>query len=515
MQVDFLNKRPAETGVLVVPVYNEGKLGSRAKNLDKELGGAITARIESKSFAGKTGQTATISVDAVHGTKDIVLIGFGNAGVLDTKILRSATNSAGKAIQATGEKDVTFLADKLNGSDLPVDEMAAVFADAMNAADYKFDKYKASANDNSGIKLNVVTSDPQFAQVQYTELEAVTEAQKWAKDLGNEPPNKLTPANYAKRIVEEMSQYCNVKIKVMEEDDMRKRGMEAALAVSQGSTKNPGRVVIIEYDGTGGSQERPIGFVGKGVTFDTGGYNLKPGSGMADMKTDMCGSAAVVGTMRALAAREANVKAVAVVGLVENMVDGNAFRPSDIIGSMAGKTIEIGNTDAEGRLVLADCMTLIQEDYNPSQLTTTATLTGAMVVALADTYTGVFANDDRLADDIIEAGRRTGELGWRMPLLNEAFSNAMQGKEADLSNTGNGIKGAGASTAAAFLREFIRKNEDGSDTIPFAHLDIAGTSRTGVGVTGVGVRLYDEMVEIGLARRDSYNCLYVPEAAYG
>ncbi|MFP4312957.1 MAG: leucyl aminopeptidase family protein [Alphaproteobacteria bacterium] len=514
MEIEFSNQKPAQTGVLIVPVYNGGALGSKGKKLDKELGDVLSSRMSAKSFEGKTGQTLNISIDEALGAKDVVLVGMGNPDVLDTKTVRNIALQARKAVLATGETDSVFLADKTAKLNMDVNEMAAEFADAMDAADYTFNKYKMTANDNKGLILRAVVPDPVFANVLHAELKAVTDAQKWAKDLGNEPPNKLTPAVYANRIVEEMSKYDNVKLKVMDEEDMKERGMHAALAVSQGSTKNPGRIVVIEYDGTGGSQDRPIGFVGKGVTFDTGGYNLKPGGSMADMKTDMGGSAAVVGAMRALASREANVKAVAVVGLVENMVDGHAYRPSDIIGSMSGKTIEIGNTDAEGRLVMADCMTLIQRDYNPTQLTTTATLTGAMVMALADTYTGVFANDDVLANDILEAGRQTGDLGWRMPLLNEAFTNSMKGREADLSNTGS-MRGAGASTAAAFLREFVEKDENGQDAIPFAHLDIAGTFRTGSGVTGVGVRLYDRMVDNVTQREGGYRHVYTPQADYG
>lgn len=335
--------------------------------------------------------------------------------------------------------------------------------------------------------ITAVVDNADTALKIYEPLKVVTDSANWAKDLGNEPPNKLTPVAYAKRIEDEFRGVRNVSLRTLDENDMAELRMGGILAVAQGSTLNAPRIVVMEYDGTNGAQDRPLALVGKGVTFDTGGNNLKPGGSMANMKTDMCGSAAVVGAMRSLAMTQANTKVVAIVGLTENMVDGHAYRPSDIITMMNGKTVEIGNTDAEGRLVLGDCMTYIQREYDPHTVLDFATLTGAIVTALSDVYTGVFSNDDDLWQKLELAGKQTDEENWRMPVLHAAFANAVKGKDADLSNTGM-MNGAGSSTAAAFLHEFLEKAPDGS-TRAWAHLDIAGTSRKGGSVSGVGARM--------------------------
>ncbi len=487
MNYDFTYFAPPKTGAIVVPVFENGFLGTESRNFDTKLGDAIRKRLDQKSFDGNFGKVLTLSVDEALGAKEIILLGMGKGDDMGAKEIKALSLTLAKAIKECGEDSVHFL-----GRDLQTqsgDEMilAKVF-DAMQQNEYKFNKYKSTtANDNATpTTLKGVVQDWQGNKIELAELSEITNSANWAKDLGNEPPNKLTPQVYAKRITDELQQFNNVKVRTLDVADMEALKMGGALAVNQGSTKNPGCMVVIEYDGTNGVQDKPYGLVGKGVTFDTGGYNLKPGGSMADMKTDMCGSAAVVGTMRSLAARGANTKVVAVVGLVENMVDGNAFRPSDIITMMNGMTVEIGNTDAEGRLVLADAITYIQQEYDPKFVLDFATLTGAMVMALADTYTGVFSNDDALSSKIIAAGNASGELGWSMPVMHEAFSAAVKGSVSDLSNTGK-LKGAGASTAAAFLKSFVDEGR------PWAHFDIAGTSSKGGSATGVGVRWMDEL----------------------
>lgn len=507
MNFDFKYFNPDETDVVVVPVFEGEKLSNWAAEFDAELGGVIQKRMDKKSFEGKAGEHATLSVDSeVFGVKDVVLYGFGQKDELDVDKIRKLAINLDRTIKATGENNIHLIGRDLEEAHNGQFLVAELF-DAISANSYKFDKYKSSAsNDNKGgVNVQADVDNRNGHVAHFDGLQAITESQNWAKDLGNEPPNHLTPQNYAKRITSELQQFENVKVKTLDMDDMRELGMGGALAVSQGSTMNPGCMVVIEYNGTGSDAAPSLGLVGKGVTFDTGGYNLKPGGSMADMKTDMCGSASVVGAMRSIAARGADAKVVAVVGLVENMVDGNSFRPSDVITMMNGKTVEIGNTDAEGRLVLADALTYIQQEYNPDQVMDFATLTGAMVVALADTYTGVFANDDDLWNKIETAGKTSGEPGWRMP-LGEAFTKAVQGSVADLSNTGK-MKGAGASTAAAFLEAFIDEGR------PWAHLDIAGTSSNGGVATGVGVRWMDEFVKSnveGALPRDR-NCWVPPQ----
>lgn len=508
MNFDFTYFKPKETDVIIVPVFEGGDLGETGVKFNKDLGGMLAQRIKNKSFEGKAGQHIELSLDSeVYGAKEAILFGFGKREDLDTKKMRDLAVKMARIVSDCGEDNIHLMGRDLQFDSLGHFAVAEMF-DAISANSYKFDKYKSSAsNDNKGgATLQVDVDHWKPVSDHFDQLQAVTQSQNWARDLGNEPPNHLTPANYAKRITNELQQFDNVKVKTLDVADMEALGMGGALAVNQGSTKNPGCMVVIEYDGTGGSSEAPLGLVGKGVTFDTGGYNLKPGGSMADMKTDMCGSATVVGAMRSLAARGANAKVVAVVGLVENMVDGHAFRPSDVITMMNGKTVEIGNTDAEGRLVLADALTYIQQEYDPSAVLDFATLTGAMVVALADAYTGVFSNDDDLWNNIDEAGAKADEPGWRMP-LGEVFSNAVKGSVADLSNTGK-LKGAGASTAAAFLQEFVDEGR------PWAHFDIAGTSSNGGAATGVGVRWMNEFVKSnieGALPRDK-NCWVPPQA---
>lgn len=504
MTIDFLNYKPADTQLMIIPVYEGCEMGPKTKKLDLQLGNILKERMRAKTkFNADPGQSLHLSVDPVHGMQDIVLLGMGKPDNVTQDSVRQLSGSIKNMISGVGESKVTFLADmvddkKYQGKTLKNEELAAHMMDGYAASTYAFTKYKtkpstAGANDNENEpRVTAIVDNVLEAEGLYAPLKAVTDSANWARDLGNEPPNKLTPVAYAKRIEEEFHGLPNVKVKTLDESDMKALGMGGILAVTQGSTMNPARISIIEYDGTNGSNDRPLALVGKGVTFDTGGNNLKPGGSMANMKTDMCGSAAVVGTMRALATTQAQTKAVAIVGLTENMMDGDAYRPSDIITMMNGKTVEIGNTDAEGRLVLGDCMTYVQREYDPHTVLDFATLTGAMVAALADVYTGVFANDDDLWQKLDVAGKQSQEENWRMPVLHAAFANAMKGKDADLSNTGS-MAGAGASTAAAFLHEFIEDAPDGSKRA-WAHMDIAGTSRKGGNVSGVGVRMTQKFV---------------------
>lgn len=494
MKINFSNENPSATKLMIVPVFDGCELGPKAKQLDLELGGLLSQRMQTKeNFHAKAGQPLRLSVDPVHGMQDIVLLGMGKAEDMDEDAARKLSGALKAAITNVGEDDISVLADTVENMPISSEVFAAHLMDAYVASKYEFTKYKSkaasdSANDNENQpSLTAIVDNADVAQKLYAPLKTVTDSANWAKDLGNEPPNKLTPVAYAKRIEDEFRGQPNVSVKTLDEDDMKALGMGGILAVTQGSTMNPARIVVLEYDGTNGAQDRPLALVGKGVTFDTGGYNLKTGGGMTHMKTDMCGSAAVVGAMRALVNTQAQSKVVAIVGLAENMIDGHAFRPSDVITMYNGSTVEIGNTDAEGRLILADCMTYIQREFNPHTVLDIATLTGAMVAGLGDVYTGVFSNNDELWHKLDTAGEQTGEQNWRMPVLHEAFANAVKGNVADLSNTGY-MNGAGASTAAAFLHAFLEDDPDGAKRA-WAHLDIAGTSRKAGGVTGVGARM--------------------------
>jgi leucyl aminopeptidase len=308
-----------------------------------------------------------------------------------------------------------------------------------------------------------------------------------ARDLVNEPANVLGPVEFAARAGELAA--LGVKVEILTEKEMKKLGMGSLLGVAQGSSRGA-RLAVMQWNG-GKAKDKPIAFVGKGVTFDTGGNSMKPASGMEDMKGDMGGAAAVVGLMHALAARKAKANVVGIIGLVENAVDANAQRPGDIVTSMSGQTIEVLNTDAEGRLVLADALWYCNDRFQPKFMIDLATLTGAIMVALGQLHAGLFSNNDELAERLSEAGRQTQERVWRMP-LGPDYDKLLDSKNADMKNIGG--RYGGAITAAQFLQRFVK------DT-PWAHLDIAGTAMGAPGneinqswASGFGVRLLDRLV---------------------
>ena len=321
-------------------------------------------------------------------------------------------------------------------------------------------------------------------------FKALEEGTFFARDLVSEPGNILHPDEYARRL-KSLSKD-GLKVNIYDEKKLKKLGMHALLGVGQGSVRGS-YLVTLEWKGLK-DNSRPLAFVGKGVRFDTGGYSLKPARFMEDMTYDMAGSAAVVGLMKTLAVRKAKVNAVGVVGLVENMVSGNAQRPGDIVKSFSGKTIEVLNTDAEGRLVLADALTYTEKKFKPKFIIDLATLTGAIIVSLGSEYAGLFSNNDDLSKKIIKAGERVQEKLWRMP-LHKNYDKLINSKNADMQNI-NYVGGAGSTTAAQFLQRFILKNT------PWAHLDIAGMafskyggSLNSGGATGFGVKLLNELIE--------------------
>jgi len=354
---------------------------------------------------------------------------------------------------------------------------------------YSFTKYKTVKNKSATLKkVSFVGENSSEAKKCFNNLNCIAEGVFLARDLVNEPANVLTPEKFVKT-AKELSKL-GINVKILNESQLKKFGMNALLAVGQGSA-NKSYVAVMEYMGTNKS-ENPFVFVGKGVTFDTGGISLKPSSGMEDMKFDMGGASAVIGAMKAISLRKAKANVVGVLGLVENMPDGLAQRPGDVVTSMSGQTIEVINTDAEGRMVLADCLTYVQKKYKPRSIIDLATLTGAMMVALGHEYAGVFANDDELKQSIIDAGDSEIEGLWSMP-MNKKYNMEINSEIADMKNTGS--KWGGACTAAAFLRRFI------NDDISWAHLDIAGMAweykgnpTVPKGGVGFGVRTLDRLV---------------------
>ncbi|MBU6475875.1 MAG: leucyl aminopeptidase [Alphaproteobacteria bacterium] len=370
-------------------------------------------------------------------------------------------------------------------------DVAAQFADGLLRASYTFNKYKTSPQKEGPQDITITTAAPQEAEAAFAPLRSTTESAFWASDFVNEPANVLNPATYAARVKAELEPL-GITVRVIEADEMKKLGMNAALAVGQGSVTPP-CMVVLEYDGTAGAQKKPLALVGKGITFDSGGISLKPGTNMGNMTMDMGGSAAVAGALRALASRGAKAHVVGVLALAENMPDRHATRPGDIVKSLSGKTVYIGNTDAEGRLVLCDAIAYVQQKYDPHTVVDLATLTGAAAAALGDEFAAAFTNDKRLMGKFNKAAAASGERVWQMPLEeSKVAADAVRNTpHADLTNNAGA---PGALTAAAFLREFIEKNKDGSDKRKFMHLDIAGPGMPKTELKGWGVFLLNELV---------------------
>ncbi len=354
---------------------------------------------------------------------------------------------------------------------------------------YEFNLYKSKKNKKE-LTLNILKNKNIIDQKIKYKLDAILKGINLTRDLVSEPGNILHPDEYAKRLIG-LKKY-GLKITVYDQKKLKKLGCNALLGVGQGSIRGS-YLVTIEWNGNK-SKSKPLAFVGKGVCFDTGGYSLKPARFMEDMTYDMAGSAAVVGLMKTLALRKAKINAVGTVGLVENMVSGNAQRPGDIVKSYSGKTIEVLNTDAEGRLVLADALTFTEKKFKPRLMVDLATLTGAIIVSLGSEYAGLFSNDDELSKELLKAGNKVEEKLWRMP-LHKNFDKLMDSKNADMQNI-NYVGGAGSTTAAQFLQRFI------INKTPWAHLDIAGMAFSKYagalnsgGATGYGVRLLNKFVE--------------------
>jgi len=384
---------------------------------------------------------------------------------------------------------LTFLDGNINETQIKNKIFIEEFIHGMQIKSYAFNKYKTK-KEISFINLNILFKKKIPNKSKNIRFTSLLEGTNFTKDLVSEPGNILHPDEYSKRLIK--LKKIGLKIKVYNKNQLKKLGMGALLGVGQGSVRGS-YLVTMEWNGNK-SKTKPLAFVGKGVCFDTGGYSLKPARFMEDMTYDMAGSATVVGLMKTLALRKAKVNAVGVVGLVENMVSGNAQRPGDIVKSYSGKTIEVLNTDAEGRLVLADALTFTEKKYKPKFIVDLATLTGAIIVSLGSEYAGLFSNDDKLSKQLIDAGEKVDEKLWRMP-LHKNFDKLIDSKNADMQNI-NYVGGAGSTTAAQFLQRFILNNT------PWAHLDIAGMAFSKYGgalnsggATGYGVRLLNKLIE--------------------
>ncbi len=502
MKIAFSAPAEPNSGVLVVGVLADRKLTDSAKALDKRMKGALVRAVKGGRFKGARDQS--LALPAPAGTKlDLVLVvGLGKAAELDAGRLQALGGGIYAALAGRGPGAAAVAVDGLAGCKLTPAGMAAEIAFGARLRSYRFDKYRTKVPKDEKPSLKTLTfhcDGPGKARNAFAAMNKVADGVFFTRDLVSEPANILYPETLAQE-AKSLSKL-GIKVEVLDERRMRRLGMGALLGVGQGSTRPP-RLVVMQWQGApkkkaakGKGAKRadgPIAFVGKGVTFDTGGISLKPSGGMEDMKWDMGGSGVVIGLMKALAGRKAKVNAVGIVGLVENMPSGNAQRPGDIVTSMSGQTIEVLNTDAEGRLVLADALWYCKDRFKPRFMVDLATLTGAIIISLGKEYAGLFSNDDDLSGNLLAAGEAVGEKLWRMPLA-DGYDKMLKCDAADMKNISGG-RDAGATTAAQFLQRFV-------DKTPWAHLDIAGVTWSKAdkptvpkGGTGFGVRLLDRLV---------------------
>jgi leucyl aminopeptidase len=494
--VSLDSKLQSPTAVYFVE-QGEG-LAEPLQKLDSVTGGAVSKAMAVSSFKRK--RKSVVEILAPHGLKAgrLVLAGIGDAKTLTLRDwVEIGGFVRGKLPGKTVEADIIF-----DGLDPLADEAPLAFAQGFSLRSYGFRKYKSKAgggrseaedaegdHDRTPPRISIFSKRGGELAIEFQKDHAVLEGVYLARDLVNEPANILTPPEFVERLrgLEQLG----LKVEVLDERALKSLGMNAMLAVGQGSAQ-PSSAVILRWNGRPVAESNLV-FIGKGVCFDSGGISIKPGQGMEDMKGDMAGAAAVAGVMSALARRKAPVAAIGLVGLVENMPSGTAIRPGDVVTSASGQTIEILNTDAEGRLVLADLLWYAQTHLKPQLMITLATLTGAILVALGKEYAGLFSNDDGLASEISEAGQEIGELAWRMP-LSKKYNKMIDSKIADIKNIGG--RDAGSITAAQFLQRFVNAGA------PWAHLDIAGTAmgspHTDINQSwgsGYGVRLLDRFSE--------------------
>ena len=475
-------------GVLILFCEEGVKFGSAARNALEPTGDLVTRAAAADRFKGKNGSALDIVAPTGLQASRLVVVGVGKARDLKAQdFVKLGGIVMGRIPAAASE--ATVIAD-LPGGPIKPDRVADI-ALGMQLRAYAFERYKTKRKDGeekaSETKVTVAAAGVAAVEKAFVPCGAVANGVLLARDLVNEPANVLFPEEFARRAGN--LKKLGVAVDVLDVKEMKKLGMNALLGVGQGS-EHESRVVIMRWNG-GKRGTAPVAFIGKGVCFDTGGISIKPAASMEDMKGDMAGAACVVGLMHALAARKAKVNAVGAIGLVENMPDGRAQRPGDIVTTMSGQTIEIINTDAEGRLVLADVLHYVNKHFKPKFMIDLATLTGAIIVALGQEHAGLFANDDKLAERLVKAGNETGERVWRMPLGPE-YDKMIDSKFADMKNTGG--RHGGAITAAQLLQRFV-------DKTPWAHLDIAGTGmgspQTDINKSwgsGFGVRLLDRLV---------------------
>ena len=475
-----------ESAALAVMVLAGATLQGMAAALDIQTGGALRRALTGGRFTGAIGQVLEIVSPHALAASRLVLVGVGAADDLSAAAIEDFAARAYQAVKASG---VTSLSLALGGLSAEVAGHATL---GVRLAAYRFDKYRTTEKADkkpSVTHVRLLVDDPEAAASRAGVLDGLADAVCFARDLVTEPANILFPEAFARRV--KALSHLGLEVEILGEKEMAALGMGALLGVGQGSIRDS-QLAVIQWKGAADPRAQPVAFVGKGVCFDTGGISLKPADGMEEMITDMGGAAAVAGLMQALATRKAKVNAVGILGLVENMPGGNAQRPGDVVTSMSGQTIEVINTDAEGRLVLADALWYCQQRFNPKFMIDLATLTGAIIVSLGKDLGGLFSNNDGLADNLMTASKASGDALWRMPMPAQ-YDKHIESAVADMKNVGP--RYGGSITAALFLQKFVKG-------LPWAHLDIASTAwkpnstvpTIPSGATGFGVRLLDRLV---------------------
>jgi leucyl aminopeptidase len=487
MKIEFVKTGPlageALTAIAVL-VFEGPALSPAAEALDQASGGAVS-RAAAGRFKGAKGQALELVAPANLHADRVLMVGVGPRDKFDALGAEAAGAEAFKALKMTG---VTTLELRFDAEPA----LAAQAAFGARLASYRFDRYLTKEKPDkkpSIATVRVSASDPEAVETAYAPLSALADGITFTRDLVSEPANILYPAEFARRV--KAMESLGLEVEILGEAEMEKLGMGSLLGVGQGSRRES-QMAVIQWKGAADASARPVAIVGKGVCFDTGGISIKPAEGMEDMKWDMGGAGAVAGLMVALPTRKAKANVVGILGLVENMPDGNAQRPGDIVTSMSGQTIEVINTDAEGRLVLADALWYCQDRFKPKFMVDLATLTGAIIISLGNDYAGLFSNNDSLAGELLASSAAEGENLWRMPLPPQ-YDRMLDTLAADMKNIGG--RAGGSITAALFIQRFV-------NGLPWAHLDIAGVAwrkpstaaHTPDGASGFGVRLLNRLI---------------------
>jgi leucyl aminopeptidase len=494
MRIAFAAATVPETGTWVVLAGADGTLGPAGAELDRRGGGALRRALSEGSGSFKRGETIDLRYPAGLGLDRIVVLSLGKPEEASRYDLEALGGSLAARLKGLRVAEASIAVEVIGDLNASAQELAISLATGACLRSYRFDKYRTTKESDEEpsdevAELTLHLAEPEAAAAAWRAAAAVIDGVAHGRDLVTEPANVLSPAAFADAC-RELGRALDLEVEVHDRAALERLGMKALLAVGQGSAREP-HVATLRWSG-GAPDQAPVALVGKGVCFDSGGLSLKPAGGMEEMKWDMGGAAAVFGAMKALAGRKARANVVGVLGLTENMPSGTAQRPGDVITSMAGVTIEVVNTDAEGRLVLADVLHYAKERFKPQAMIDLATLTGAIIVALGHEQAGLFTPDDELAERIQAAGAAVGERVWRMP-LGDDYAKHIKSNIADIKNVGR-ERQAGATAGAVFLQRFV-------GDVPWAHIDIAGTAWSKEdralapkGATGYGIRLLDRLI---------------------